>query len=131
MRPLVFAANWKMHVGPPEAREYLRAFFAAGEIPHERAVWFFPPAVSLEAVAQNVAGHRNVVAGVQDIYWEAKGAYTGEVSAPMLRVAGANAADFQVIGSNFSINPGAGPHTITIHCIPNDYGLLTATLLRR
>ena len=33
MRSLIFAANWKMHVGPPEAREYLRAFFAAGEIP--------------------------------------------------------------------------------------------------
>ena len=88
MRPLVFAANWKMHVGPPEAREYLRAFFAAGEIPHERAVWFFPPAVSLEAVAQNVAGHRNVVAGAQDIYWEAKGAFTGAISAPLAAQAG-------------------------------------------
>ena len=89
MRPLVFAANWKMHVGPPEAREYLRAFFAAGEIPHERAVWFFPPAVSLETVAQNVAGHRNVVAGAQDIYWEAKGAFTGAISAPLAAQAGA------------------------------------------
>ena len=89
MRPLVFAANWKMHVGPPEAREYLRAFFAAGEIAHERAVWFFPPAVSLEAVAQNVAGHRNVVAGAQDIYWEAKGAFTGAISGPLAAQAGA------------------------------------------
>jgi len=88
VRPLVFAANWKMHIGPPEAREYLRAFFAAGEIPHERAVWFFPPAVSLEAVAQNVAGHRNVVAGAQDIYWEAKGAFTGAISAPLAAQAG-------------------------------------------
>jgi len=47
VRPLVFAGNWKMNVGPVEAREYLRAFFAAGEIAHERSVWFFPPAVSL------------------------------------------------------------------------------------
>ena len=29
MRPLIFAGNWKMNVGPTEAREYMRAFFAA------------------------------------------------------------------------------------------------------
>ena len=89
MRPLVFAGNWKMNVGPAEAREYLRAFFAAGEIPHERSVWFFPPAVSLETVAQGIAGHRNVLAGAQDIYWEAKGAFTGATSAPLVKQTGA------------------------------------------
>jgi len=89
MRPLTFAANWKMNVGPLEAREYLRAFFAAGELPLERAVWFFPPAVSLEAVAESVRGHRNVVAGAQDIYWEAKGAFTGAISGPLAAQAGA------------------------------------------
>lgn len=89
MRNLVFAANWKMNVGPPEAREYLRAFFAASEIPHERSVWFFPPAVSIEAVAQNLAGHRNVLVGAQDIYWESKGAFTGAISGPLAAQAGA------------------------------------------
>src|SRR6266513_2133118 len=73
MRPLVFAGNWKMNVGPLEAREYLRAFFSAGEMPHERSVWFFPPALSIETVAQGIAGHRNVLVGSQDIYWEPKG----------------------------------------------------------
>src|SRR5213078_4886413 len=80
VRPLVFAGNWKMNVGPIEAREYLRAFFAAGEIALERSVWFFPPAVALETVAQGIAGHRNVLAGSQDIYWEPKGAFTGATS---------------------------------------------------
>jgi len=89
VRPLVFAGNWKMNVGPVEAREYLRAFFAAGEMPHERSVWFFPPAVSLEAVAQGVSGHRNVSAGSQDIYWESKGAFTGAISGPLAKQAGA------------------------------------------
>jgi triosephosphate isomerase len=89
VRNLVFAANWKMNVGPPEAREYLRAFFAASEIPHERSVWFFPPAVSIEAVAQNLAGHRNVLVGAQDIYWESKGAFTGAISGPLAAQAGA------------------------------------------
>jgi triosephosphate isomerase (TIM) len=89
VRPLVFAGNWKMHVGPVEAREYLRAFFAAGEIPRERSVWFFPPSVSIEAVAQGVAPHRNVLVGSQDIYWEAKGAFTGAISGPLAKQAGA------------------------------------------
>ena len=89
MRPLVFAGNWKMNVGPVEAREYLRAFFAAGEIPHERSVWFFPPAVSIEVVAQGIAGHRNVSVGAQDIHWEPKGAFTGAVSGPLAKQAGA------------------------------------------
>lgn len=89
MRPLVFAGNWKMNVGPVEAREYVRAFFAAGEIPHERSVWFFPPAVSIETVAQGVAGHRNVLVGAQDIYWEPKGAFTGALSGPLAKQAGA------------------------------------------
>jgi len=89
VRPLVFAGNWKMNVGPVEAREYLRAFFSAGEIPHERSVWFFPPAVSIEAVAQGVAGHRNVLVGAQDIHWEPKGAFTGAISGPLAAQAGA------------------------------------------
>jgi len=89
MRPLVFAGNWKMNVGPIEAREYLRAFFSAGEMPHERSVWFFPPALSIETVAQGIAGHRNVLVGSQDIYWEPKGAFTGAISGPLAKQAGA------------------------------------------
>ena len=89
MRPLIFAGNWKMNVGPTEAREYLRAFFAVGEMPHERSVWFFPPALSIDTVAQGIAGHRNVLVGSQDIYWEPKGAFTGAISGPLAKQAGA------------------------------------------
>jgi len=89
VRPLIFAGNWKMNVGPTEAREYMRAFFAAGEMPHERSVWFFPPAVSIDTVAQGIAGHRNVLVGSQDIYWEPKGAFTGAISGPLAKQAGA------------------------------------------
>ena len=78
-----------MHVGPVEAREYLRAFFAAGEIPHERSVWFFPPAVSIATVVEGSAGHRNVLVGAQDIYWEPKGAFTGATAGPLAKQAGA------------------------------------------
>ena len=91
MRYLVFAANWKMNVGPLEARTYLRTFLGAGELPAERGVWFFPPAVSLEAVSQTIAGRPNFLVGAQDIHWEPKGAFTGAISGPLAAQAGAKA----------------------------------------
>jgi triosephosphate isomerase len=81
-----------MNVGPSEAREYLRSFFSAGELPRGRAVWFFPPAVSLESVAKDAAGHDSVMVGVQDIHWEPKGAFTGATSGPLAAQAGARLA---------------------------------------
>ena len=89
MRYLVFAANWKMNIGPLEARQYMRSFLDAGELPTGRGVWFFPPAVSLEAVAQSIAGQEHILAGAQDIYWEPKGAFTGAISGALASQAGA------------------------------------------
>lgn len=92
MRRLVFAANWKMHLAPSEARSFLRDFLAEYQAKADREVWFFPAAVSLEAVAQAIAGHPGLRAGAQDIHWEPKGAFTGALSAPMAHRAGARAA---------------------------------------
>ncbi len=91
MRRLVFAANWKMHLAPAEARAFLHAFLAGYQAKADREVWFFPAAVSLEAVAQAIAGHPGLRAGAQDIHWEPKGAFTGALSAPMAHHAGARA----------------------------------------
>lgn len=92
MRPLVFAANWKMHLGPGEAREYIKAFVSGFRLPEGREVWFFPPAVSIEAVAQALTGQPGILVGAQDVHWEAKGAFTGAVSVPLVAAAGARAA---------------------------------------
>ncbi|MFN2571003.1 MAG: triose-phosphate isomerase [Gemmatimonadales bacterium] len=91
MRPLLFAANWKMHVGPKEARHYLRSFLEVGPLPPNRGIWFFPPAVSLEAVRQEIGTNPQLLAGAQDIYWEPKGAFTGALSASLVFQAGARA----------------------------------------
>jgi triosephosphate isomerase len=91
MRALLFAANWKMHLGPAEAREYLSTFLAEYREQPDRQVWFFPPAVSLETVATGVRGRPTLLAGAQDIYWEPKGAFTGALSAPLAAQAGARA----------------------------------------
>jgi len=89
---LLFAANWKMHLGPDEARAYLNTFLSTYQPDDGRDVWFFPPAVSLEAIARPVQGHPRLLAGVQNVHWEPKGAFSGEISAPLAAAAGARAA---------------------------------------
>ena len=91
MRRLLFAANWKMHLGPEEARAYFKTFRARYNRRDDREVWFFPPAVSLEAAAQAARERADLLVGAQDIYWEPKGAFTGAVSAPLVQQAGAKA----------------------------------------
>jgi triosephosphate isomerase len=53
---------------------------------------FFPPAVSLAAARSAVEGRSDIDFGVQNIYWEPKGAFTGETSAEMAVQAGAKLA---------------------------------------
>ncbi len=91
MRPLLFAANWKMNVGPEDARAYFKTFRARYNRRADREVWFFPPAVSVEAAAQAARQRSDLLVGVQDIYWEPKGAFTGAISAPLALQAGARA----------------------------------------
>jgi triosephosphate isomerase len=81
-----------MHVGPEEARAYLKVFRARYHRHDDREAWFFPPAVSLEAAALAARERDDFRVGVQDIYWEPKGAFTGAVSAPLAVQAGARAA---------------------------------------
>src|SRR3989442_10881172 len=80
-----------MHLGPPEARASLKTFRTRCRRQVDGAVWFFPPAVSLEAAAEAVREREDLLAGAQDIHWEAKGAFTGAVSAPLAAQAGAKA----------------------------------------
>jgi triosephosphate isomerase (TIM) len=89
LRRPVLAANWKMNHGPTEARAFVAAFLAAYTRRDDRTVILFPPALSLAVVRDALGARGDVVLGVQNIHWEAKGAFTGENSAPMARDAGA------------------------------------------
>jgi triosephosphate isomerase len=89
-RPVVVAANWKMHKTAAAATAYLAAFGA--EAPASRPgveIAFFPPFPILEAVGRALRGRADASVGGQNCHWEAEGAFTGEVSAPMLAAAGA------------------------------------------
>lgn len=89
IRPPVLAANWKMHHGPAAARAFVAEFLARYTPREDRTVVLFPPAMSVFAAAEARADRTDVKLGVQNVYFEDKGAFTGETSAPMAREAGA------------------------------------------
>src|SRR5450755_5021759 len=83
MRKKVMAANWKMYKTPDETRDYLRDFLplVAG---HDRDEIVVCPPYTDVATALEAARGSSVAIGVQNVHWKADGAYTGEISAPML-----------------------------------------------
>jgi triosephosphate isomerase len=72
---VLIAGNWKMFKGPHETRAFLAGFLSPGDVD----VVICPPYVSLAAAVDAGA-----TVYAQNAHWERDGAYTGEVSAPML-----------------------------------------------
>jgi triosephosphate isomerase (TIM) len=90
-RPLLYAANWKMNHGPAEARAFTERFLGLMAPVTGRSLWFFPPAVSLSALSEALRGRPDIKIGAQNVHWESKGAFTGEISIPMAMEVGAQA----------------------------------------
>ncbi|HEY9429615.1 MAG TPA: triose-phosphate isomerase [Gemmatimonadaceae bacterium] len=88
----IFAANWKMNLGPQETRSYFEKFLAAFPAHDDRTVIFFPSAVSLAIAGFALRQRPEILTGVQNVYWEDHGAFTGENSPAMSRDAGAKVA---------------------------------------
>ena len=91
-RSLLYAANWKMHHGPAATRDFLTRFLQLTAPVPGRRLWLFPPAVSIAAACEAAAGREDVTIGAQNVHWEPKGAFTGELSIPLVVEAGARAA---------------------------------------
>ena len=89
---MIFAANWKMHIAPAEARAFAELFLSRIGAGINRTLAFFPSAVSLEAAAAAFSGRSDVRVGAQDVHWEPKGAFTGAISVGLARSAGASCA---------------------------------------
>ncbi len=85
----IFAANWKMNHGPNDARAFMRTFLAHQPRGDGRTIAFFPPAITLPSVLDALADRPEILVGVQNVYHEPAGAFTGEISAGMARDAGA------------------------------------------
>jgi triosephosphate isomerase len=96
-RGMLIAGNWKMNMMPADAQAFFEFLFSPmnlGELGAPAVGLFrtgtlqaaiFPPALTLEkAITQSRLGMFKVAIGAQNAHWEKSGAFTGEISGPML-----------------------------------------------
>jgi triosephosphate isomerase len=94
MRIPFIAANWKMFKTVHEAVVFAKEFRAMVKDVDDVEIVVAPPFTALHSVAEAVRASTVAVAG-QTLHWEREGAYTGEISAGMLKEAG---AEYVIIG---------------------------------
>ncbi|MBA3718308.1 MAG: triose-phosphate isomerase, partial [Actinobacteria bacterium] len=92
MSDMLIAGNWKMNKTASETVDFCSALKQrvdglAGSVD----ISVFPPFTSLAAAVRTLAA-TEIAVGAQNVHWESEGAFTGEVSAPMLRELGVYAA---------------------------------------
>ncbi|HEY7604765.1 MAG TPA: triose-phosphate isomerase [Gaiellaceae bacterium] len=80
---MLVAGNWKMHKGPEETAGFCRELRDQLEWVDGVDVAVCPPFPSLSTAVQALAG-TDIAVAAQNVHWELEGAFTGEVSAPML-----------------------------------------------
>jgi triosephosphate isomerase len=87
MRTPVIAGNWKMYKSAHEASTFLNELAPLVKESRNTEIVVCPPFVALPAVIAAVRGS-SIEVGAQDVFWLKEGAYTGEISAPMLLAIG-------------------------------------------
>ena len=84
MRKIVIAGNWKMYKTQAESLAFLQGFLPqVAEAPEDREIVLCAPFTDLQTLSQSLHGSC-VRVGAQNVHWQESGAYTGEISAPML-----------------------------------------------
>src|SRR4051795_1824061 len=94
MRTPFIAANWKMYKTVHEAVAFVKEFRPMVKDVHDVEIVIAPPLTSLRPVVE-AAHASNIGAAAQNMYWEREGAFTGEVSATMIKETG---AEYVIIG---------------------------------
>jgi triosephosphate isomerase len=94
MRKPILAGNWKMYKTVADAVRYAKEFRALVKDIADVEIVVAPTFTALHSVAE-AARNSNVIVAGQDLHWDREGAFTGEISAPMLREAG---AEYVIIG---------------------------------
>ena len=85
MRKKIIAANWKMNMTQGESAQFMESFLRdVGEI-NDVEVVIIPPFTAIPKVSEALGRAHNIKLGAQNMYWEKSGAFTGEISAPLLR----------------------------------------------
>jgi len=86
-RKKLIAANWKMYKNPAQTEEFFRAFLPLIFEHHRDEIVVCPPYIDLQAALESAKGSQ-IAIGAQDVYWKDEGAFTGEISSPMLLALG-------------------------------------------
>lgn len=94
MRLPLIVGNWKMFKTVQEGIVYAKELRPLVKDIVDVEIAVAPPFTALHAVAEALRS-ANVSVAAQDIYWEREGAFTGEISAPMVKEAG---AEFVILG---------------------------------
>lgn len=84
MRKPIIAGNWKMHKTAGEGAKLVQEINALTSAVQDVEIVVCPPFTTLTAVAGAVAG-TNIGLGAQNMHWEDKGAFTGEIAPGMLK----------------------------------------------
>ena len=127
MRVPFIAANWKMFKTVHEAVVFAKEFRALVKDVNDVEIVVAPPFTALHSVVE-AARNSNIGVAGQNLHWEREGAFTGEISAAMLKEAG---ADYVIIGHserrrlfhetdetvNRKLIAALGAHLIPIVCI--------------
>ena len=84
VRRILIVGNWKMNKTASEAAAFIREI--APKLPAAPAIDIVvaPPFTALESVRAALGPSSSIQLGAQNVFWESHGAYTGEISAPML-----------------------------------------------
>ena len=82
-RKPIIAGNWKMNKTTLEAGDLAASLISLVSGVKDREIVLGPPFTSLEAVSETIKG-TNIDLAAQNMHWEDKGAFTGEISAEML-----------------------------------------------
>lgn len=88
----IIAGNWKLNHGPRATAAFFSSLIPRLPDTLAGTVAIFPPSLSLAAARDAAATRPEILIGVQNLYWEPHGAYTGEISAPLAADAGATIA---------------------------------------
>jgi triosephosphate isomerase len=94
MRKKIVAGNWKMYKTPAEAVSLVTEILRTAPPRNDREVVVCPPFTALSRVSQVLRGSR-IILGAQNVHWEKEGAYTGEISASMLKEVG---CEYVIVG---------------------------------
>jgi len=84
MRKQIIAANWKMNMLQAEAARFVKTFLIEIDISDVEIV-IVPPFTAIAKVNEALGNAHNIKVGAQNMHWERSGAFTGEISAAMLR----------------------------------------------